>query len=426
MTTLLTNVGLEFAQGFLTALGLGLLMGLERERRTTSRAGLRTFGLTALLGAVCALLASHFDAPWLIGAGLLAVAAMMIASYSVRPDPNDPGTTSVVALLLAFGFGAMAWYDEFRSQAVMLAIVSTVLLYFKAQLKRLTSKLTERDIISILQFAVLSLVILPILPDQGFGPYQAINPYQVWWMVVLISGVSLAGYGALRVAGQRHGAPLLGVLGGLVSSTATTLVYARHSRETPTLNRLALVVILTANLVVLVRLSTLTAVVQPGLLRDLLPQMLGGALAGLVVAVLMWRHMGRQDDLPELELRNPTEIRTALTFGAIYAVVLFLSAWLADIAGSRGLYLVALASGLTDVDAITLSSLRLYSLDRVTAHQAVTAVGLAVLANLGFKLAVVTVVAGRQLAQRVALGFSAVAIGGLGGWWLGTASWIAG
>lgn len=419
MTTPLSDVGLEFAHGFLTALGLGLLMGLERERRATSRAGLRTFGLTSLLGAVCALLAGEFDSPWLIAAGLLAVAAMMIASYAVRPDQDDPGTTSVVALLLAFGFGAMAWYDEYRTQAVMLAILSTVLLYFKAQLKRLTSRLTERDIISILQFAVLSLVILPVLPDQGFGPYQAINPYQVWWMVVLISGVSLAGYGALRIAGQRHGAPLLGILGGLVSSTATTLVYSRHSRETPALGGLALTVILTANLVVLVRLVALTAVVQPALVPHLLPTMAGGALAGLVVAVFMWRHMERQDSLPQLELRNPTEIRAALTFGAIYAAVLFLSAWLADIAGSRGLYLVALASGLTDVDAITLSSLRLFALERVNATQAVTAVGLAVLANLGFKLAVVAVVAGRRLAGRIALGFSAVAGGGFAGWWLG-------
>jgi len=201
-----TTVGIDFIQDFGTAVGLGLLMGLERERNPSARAGLRTFSLVGMLGTVAALLSEKTDSPWLLAAGLLMVGVMMIAAYLIHPDEKDPGTTSVVALLLCYCYGAMIWFG-YQTLAVMLGISTTVLLYFKAELRNVSEKLTRKDIISILQFGVLSLVILPILPDTDMGPYDAISPRQVWWMVVLISGFSLAGYAALRLMGQQLGAP---------------------------------------------------------------------------------------------------------------------------------------------------------------------------------------------------------------------------
>ncbi|MDQ5942034.1 MAG: hypothetical protein QG572_847 [Pseudomonadota bacterium] len=413
--TLLSDIGLEFIQAFLLSLGIGLLMGLERERNPASRAGLRTFGLVTLLGTVCAVLAVRTESPWLIAAGLVVVGTMMISAYHRQPDASDPGTTSVVALLLAFCYGAMVWYG-YRTVAVMLAIMTTILLYFKAELQTVSKQLTRRDITSVLQFCVLSLVILPILPDRNFGPYDTLNPYQVWWMVVLISGVSLAGYAALRIVGQRHGAPILGLLGGLASSTATTLVYARHARASTALIQLSLVVILTANLIVLVRLATVAAIVQPGILPTLLPVLGAGLVAGVAFVTYAWRKMEGSDELPELDLRNPTELATALTFGAVYAVVLLLSAALSDKAGNLGLYVVALVSGLTDVDAITLSTLRLFGQGKLAAEEATTAILLAMLANLAFKFGIVVSVAGSALAKRLITGFLAVAAGCVGGW----------
>ncbi|MCK6406834.1 MAG: MgtC/SapB family protein [Rhodocyclaceae bacterium] len=417
--TLLSDLGLEFIQAFLLSLGIGLLMGLERERNPASRAGLRTFGLVALLGTVCAVLAVRTESPWLLAAGLAIVGGMMIAAYQRQPDANDPGTTSVVALMLAFCYGAMIWYG-YRSIAVMLAIVTTVLLYFKAELQNVSKQLTRRDITSVLQFCVLSLIILPILPDRNFGPYDTLNPYQIWWMVVLISGVCLTGYAALRIVGQRHGGLLLGVLGGLASSTATTLVYSRHAAEDASLRPLSLVVILTANLVVLIRLAVVGAIVQPGILPTLLPVLGAGLLVGIAFVGVAWRKLGGDSDLPQLELRNPTEIGAALTFGAVYALVLLLSAALSDKAGSLGLYVVALVSGLTDVDAITLSSLRLFGQEKLLADAATTAILLALLSNLVFKFGIVVSVAGRSLATRVLGGFAAVACGCLGGWLVAT------
>src|SRR3989339_1143522 len=226
----------------------------------------------------------------LIG-GLLAVAGTIIAAYISKPSEplrqaqdreNDPGTTTVIALVLCYGLGAMIWYGLARL-AVMLAIGITALLYFKPELRGLSQRLTRRDLVAILQFSVLTFIILPILPDQNFGPYDAFNPHQAWLMVVLISGLGLTGYAALHIVGSRYGAPLLGFLGGMVSSTATTMIYARHGKSNPAMEKLATLVIVIASLVVLIRLLVVSAVVAYGALPALAPVLFGGLLCGLLI-----------------------------------------------------------------------------------------------------------------------------------------------
>ena len=398
-------------QAFMTSLAIGLLIGLERERRSSAKAGLRTFALVALLGTLSGLLAEKTGSGWILSAGLLSVGAMIIAAYINRPDDaGDSGTTSVVAILVCFCLGAAVWFG-YGTLAVMLGIATTVLLYFKAELHGLSSQLTSKDLISILQFAVLTFVILPILPDRNYGPYEALNPYQAWLMVVLVSGVSLAGYAALRLAGPQHGAPMMGLLGGLVSSTATTVVFSRHAHAHVALARTAMVVIMIASLMVLLRLTVMAAVVAPDVIEPLAKVFAGGLVLGLAVTAFGWRRLEAQGELPMPEVRNPTEIRTALGFGALYAVVLFCSAWLSDVAGAKGMYVVALASGLTDVDAITLSSLRLFSIDKLSAGQAVTAIALAVLSNLTFKAGLIVTLGGWKLARLTLPALLAVAVG---------------
>lgn len=394
---------------FVTSLAIGLLIGLERERSPGSRAGLRTFALVALFGTLAAML-SEKATPWLLLGGLLIVGLMTIAAYfRAKDDSVDPGTTTVAAILVCYGLGAAVWYGN-DTLAIMLAIITTVLLYFKAELHGITEKLSRRDLISILQFAVLTFIILPILPDKNFGPYEAINPYQIWLMVVLISGVSLAGYVALQLIGPRHSA-VLGLFGGLVSSTATTLVYARRSTENPNFIPLAAVVILLANLTVLIRLAIVSAVASPAILPQLLPILGSGFLFGLGITAYWWYQLEQQDELPVPETKNPTEMRTAAAFGLIYGIVLFFAAWLSDIAGSSGLYAVALVSGLTDVDAITLSSLRLYELGKLEATQAITAISLAILSNIGFKLGLIFFIGNGLLARKCISGMLATAAG---------------
>lgn len=402
---------LEYLPRFITSLAIGLLIGLERERSPAAKAGLRTFALVALFGTVAAMLSEKTASPWLLTGGLLVVGLMTIAAYlRERDEIADPGTTTVAAIVMCYGLGAMVWHG-YSTLAVMLAIVTTMLLYFKTELRGITQNLSRRDLTSMLQFAVLTFIILPVLPDRNYGPYDALNPHQIWLMVVLISGVSLAGYVALRFVGQRHGAAWLGLFGGLVSSTATTLVYARHSRDNEALAQLAVVVILLANLVVLARLSVVSAVVSPSILPQLLPVLGSGLLVGLAATAYGWRKLRQQSEVLMPEVSNPTELRTAVGFGLLYAAVLFLAAWLSAIAGNSGLYAVALVSGLTDVDAITLSSLRLFGLGKLQAAEAVAAIAFGVMSNIGFKLGLVFFIGGPLLARRCAVGLLATAAG---------------
>jgi uncharacterized membrane protein (DUF4010 family) len=402
--------GLDRLPDFAIAIAIGLLIGLERERVPSAKAGVRTFALVGLLGAIAALLSERTDSPWFLAAGLVVVGLMMIAAYLRNPDPEDSGTTTVVALLLTYGLGAMVW-SGYPRIAIMLAIATTALLYFKTELQGISRGLTRTDLVSILQFAVLSFIILPLLPDRNYGPFDALNPHQIWLMVVLIVGVSLCGYLGLRIVGERYGAPLLGLLGGLVSSTATSVVYARHGRTRPDAAHLAVVVILLANMVLLVRLAVLALVAAPRALPALAPMLGAGLMLGLGGVALTWRHLSAGGAAPQQDVTNPTEMHTALSFGALYALVLFLSAWLSSVAGAKGLYAVAVVSGLTDMDAIALSSLRLFELDRLTAAETTRAIGFAVLSNMAFKTGLVFVLGGTALGFRVLRGMGLAAAG---------------
>ncbi len=410
-TGFLQGNGIEALPQFLTSLAIGLLIGLERERNPSAKAGLRTFALVSLFGTLIALLSAKSGTPWLLIAGLLAIAGMIVAAYINTPtENNDPGTTTVTALLICYALGVLVWFG-FSKLAVMLAIATTTLLYFKPELQGMTQRLTRRDLVSILQFSVLSFVILPILPDQNYGPYEAFNPYQAWMMVVLISGLSLAGYVALRWTGQRYGAPLLGFLGGLVSSTATTMLYARHSKLNDGMLRLSAVVILIASQVVLVRLIVVSGIVSPGILKQLAPVMGLGLLFGLVATLFNWKRLRNTGELPMPETSNPTEIHAALGFGLLFVIVLFFAAWLSDVAGSGGLYVVAIVSGLTDMDAIALSSLRLFNLQKLSSDQAITSISLAFISNMVFKFGMAASIGGMALAKHIVVGFLAMAAG---------------
>ena len=400
----------EPVKAFATALGIGLLIGMERERRPDSAAGLRTFSLVAMLGCLFALLEERSGSTWLLAVGLLVIAAAMIASnFSAQQEEQYRGFTTEAAIVVTYGLGAAVWFG-YTTLAVMLAIATTVLLYFKAELKQFSERTTAKDINSILQFAVLSLVILPILPSEDFGPYNAINPRQIWYMVVLISGLALAGYLALRIIGARHGAAVLGIFGGLASSTATTMMFSRHARDHADLVRMSAIVILIANIMVMIRIAIVSSIVAPALAMPVVIVFACGIVPGVALTLYSWRILANAGELPMPEVKNPTELKTAFSFALLYAVVLLVSAWLQDKAGSSGLYIVALVSGLTDADASVLSSLRLFNLDKIAGGQAVVAVTLALMANLVFKIGLVLSIGGGKLARYALPGL--LAIGG--------------
>lgn len=405
---------LELFTRLLTSLGVGLLLGLERERHPGAKAGIRTFALVSLLGALAALLTQKTGSPWLLPAGLAGLAAMMVLAYrNVRPD-EDPGTTSIVAVLVCYVLGATIWYGE-QQLAVVAALAVTVLLYFKAELDAVTLKLLRRDWLSLFQFALVTFVVLPVLPDTGFGPLGALNPYRIWLTVVLISGLSFAGYLVLRIIGERRALPLIGILGGLVSSTATTLSYARLARRDTAAAAGFMVVVLAANTVVLVKLGVLAALYAPQLLPRLVPVLACGLLLALPFPLLTWRKLGGQPAPPRPELGNPSEMRVALGFAAVYAGMLLAVAWLHQAAGASGVYAMAVLSGLTDIDAIALSAMQLANSGALPPQEAVRAISLAYLSSIALKFSIGWAVAGWSFARRAGIGYACTVGGVIGG-----------
>jgi uncharacterized membrane protein (DUF4010 family) len=412
------NATLSQLVTFAVSAGIGLLVGLERERKPTAKAGVRTFALIAVSGSLAGLLADATGSAWTLAAGAIAIsAALMAAALQDRATVrDDAGTTTVVAALVVFFLGAANYYG-YRLLAVALGVAVTALLYFKAELEGFSQKLTGQDIRSMLQFAVLTAVILPLLPDTAYGPYGVLNPFQIWLMVVLVAAVSLAGYVAWRLTLGRHGLLATGVLGGLVSSTATTVVYARQFRAGAQPLAAAILVILLANATMLARVLVLVGVVSPASLPRALLLIVPALLAAVGGVAWRWRAAAAAPAADETAFSNPTQLSTALGFGAAYAVILFLAAWANDLVGARGLVALAAVSGLTDVDAITLSSLRLYANAVLTERVALTAIAVAVGSNLLFKSATAATLGGRALLGPVARAFALPLAGlGLGAW----------
>jgi uncharacterized membrane protein (DUF4010 family) len=407
------------------ALGLGLLVGLQRERAASPLAGLRTFALAAVLGTLCGQLAPVFG-PWLPAAGLVALAGLIAAGnlLLVRAAPSDIGLTTEVALLLLYVVG-VALAAGYQEVALVVGGSTAVLLYLKPELHGFAGRIGEKDFRAIMQFAVLSLVILPGLPNRPYGPYGVLNPQQIWLMVVLVVGLGLAGYVGYKLLGERRGALVAGLLGGVVSSTATTVSYARRSRELAAATGgvgaagAALVIVL-ASAVVFGRILVELAITAPALLRAAaLPLGLLLALALLLGAALWKRGMGAAAGDGIAAPENPSQLKPALLFGLLYAVVLLAVAFARDRLDSRGLYLVAVLSGLTDVDAITLSTGRLVSRGSLPADLGWRLVVTAALANLAFKAGIVAVLGTRRLLAWVAACFGVVVVGGvvLLAWW---------
>lgn len=393
------------------ALGLGLLVGLQREKVDSVIAGIRTFALISLFGAVCAQLAKTYGG-WILVVGFLATALLITAGNLVRMQNREaePGQTTEFAALVVFGLGAWVVTGS-MAVPVVLAGAVVVLLHFRESIHGIVEKIGEKDLRATMQFVLIALVILPVLPDRDMGPYGVLNPYEIWWMVVLIVGLSLAGYVAYKQFGSGAGTVLAGILGGLVSSTATTASYARRSRENADLSRLAALVIMLASTMVYGRVLVEIAAVARGWLLELglpLAAMLGVCILVSGAAWLLGRD--GDDELPERG--NPAELKAALIFGALYAAVLLAVAFARDRFGTAGLYIVAGISGLTDVDAITLSTGRLVQGGRLDPDTGWRAILLASMSNLGFKAGIVAALGSRALLGRIALLFGAAMAGG--------------
>jgi uncharacterized membrane protein (DUF4010 family) len=394
------------------ALGLGLLVGMQRERVHSKIAGIRTFPLITVFGTVCALL-SQASGSWMLAAGLLGLTGLIVAAQllEARQRAPDPGMTTETAMLVMYCVGA---YLAYGHSAVAVAVGGgvAVLLQMKGQLHGIVARLGDKDLKAIMQFALISLVILPVLPNRTYGPFDVLNPRQAWWMVVLIVGINLGGYIVYKFFGRKAGSLLAGALGGMISSTATSVSYAKLSKAGKEVSRLSTVVILVASSVVFARVLLEIAVVSPLFLRTAAgPMVVLLAVTG-AVAMYFWSRW-RDEPYEAVEQENPSELKPAILFGALYSLAILAVAASKHFFGNRALYVVAALSGLTDVDAITLSSSQLVAAGRLDGGQGWRMIVTATLSNLVFKASTIAVLGDARLLVRVGKAYGVVAAVGL-------------
>ncbi len=394
---------IELFLNLATALAVGLLIGTERSwsgRESPGQelvAGIRTFGLAGLLGGLAAISVTHLGAlAW--AATFCMLALLVIVGYVIDARRSgDHGMTTEVALLLTFVLGSLA-VAESRQLAAACAIVVALLLSLKARLHQALRQLSEAELGGALKMLFISVVLLPTLPNQGYGPWQALNPYTTWMMVVLITGIGFAAYVAIRVLGTRHGLLVTALLGGIVSSTAMTITLARLNA--PNLRAALAAGLLATSALMFPRVLLEVGLVNPALLPGLvLPLASAGAIYAAGAIFYYLRAAAAPDDAAEPLLRNPFELAPALRFAALLVLILLLVEGARRWLGDTGIYLVSLLAGLTDVDAITLS-LASNARDGMSHEVAARGIVFAALSNSLVKAMLIALIGGRDLALR--------------------------
>jgi len=401
----------ETALNLLASLAVGVVIGIERgwtQRQQDDGqrvAGLRTFSLVGLLGGILALF-SDLLLGWLLLSTVLGLTALLaVAWHEAARTLGDLSITTAVALILTLMLGVAAMHGHVAI-ALAAAVVAAVLLDMKSTLHRWLRLIEHRELAAALQVLVLSVVILPSLPDTGFGPYRALNPHQLWWAVVLIAGLSLAGHFAMRITGLERGLLLTGVLGGLASSTAATLSLARVSKAQPALAAVASAGALAACGVMYLRIFILLLAIEPALLSTfgLALPLTGSAL--LLMGIWTWRRAGKRTQSDGVAtVLAPFDLSSALVFGALLGAMAVVVPAAKDWLGATGVYSASAFSGLLDVDAIVISLARTHRTGDIAAAVTVVALCVAVLANMASKALMAWVAGDRRFGLAVSRGY---------------------
>jgi uncharacterized membrane protein (DUF4010 family) len=416
------------------AAAAGLLIGLEREQSSPAKeaagsftGGARTHPLFALVGGVSMLLARELG--WAAPAAAFGALVLFLAvSYldDVR-RVGDKGLTSEAAFLLSFLLGALATSRVLQPvghRVVVVgavAVVATLILSAKAELHPFVRQVSHDDVRAAVKFLIVAVVALPLLPDRALGPYGALNPRTLGWMVVLISGISFVGYAAVRLMGPERGLGFTGLVGGLASSTAVTLSMAARSKEEPVLAGPCALAVAAASTVMCARVAVLVGLLNLALLPPLAPSLAGMGLGGLAAWLWLRRRGVAAPAAGTLRIGNPFELSTAFKFAAFFAVVLVGSRFASDRLGSSGLYAAGIIAGTTDVDAVALSAAGL-ARETVPLRVAASSVVLALISNTLVKGGMAWLLGGGAFRRAVAAAFGAMIAGGLlglGAAWLG-------
>lgn len=405
------------------SLAIGLLIGLERgwtfrqAEEGQRLAGIRTFGLIGLLGGCCGILSLRFGGLFL---GLCFVGLSVIFSvayFANLKNQKDISITSMIAAMLTFFLAALATMGHLVA-AGSAAVIAAILLSIKPVLHGWIRNLAQEELAATLKLLLISVVLLSILPNQGYGPWEAINPFQVWWMVVLVAAISYVGYFAIKIGGVRKGGLFTAMFAGFASSTALTFHYAKLARDRKDLVSMLSAGMLLASGLMFLRLLLLVGIISmPIFLKVAFPSLV--LAFALFIPALIYFFQAKKIATTELPaLQNPLELKAALVFGVLLIVVTLLGKWLEQTYGSVGLYSLALIVGLVDIDAFTLSTSRIQTLPTETLAMAIM---LAALTNTALKGVLAFIVAGTRVLFSVSLPLMLIMLlgGGMVFWLMG-------
>ena len=404
----------HLALRFAVAIGLGMLLGLERERTKDEEggAGVRTFALIALAGALAGYLEHDLGLSAFALVLFIAVTGLIVSLYLATALRGDTGITTEFSALLSFLLGLLCAYGQLQL-AAWVAVAMALLLALKDWLHRLARRIESSDVDATLKFAIVTLIILPLVPDQNYGPepLNVLNPYKIWLMVVLISGLNFASYVLIKVVGAEHGIGIAGLLGGLVSSTAVTLGFSQRSKQ-PGEDASALALgILLAWTVMFFRVVIMSWVISGPLGLRLAMAMGLLCTMSLGASYWLWRQR-KQKERGQVEAgHNPFELGEAIKFGLLFGVVVFIAKAAQVYLGDAGLYLAAGVAGLTDVDAITLAMADLARSDAQNINTAARAIVIAALANTLVKCTMAASLGSAEL-RRLTLPISGMLLAG--------------
>ncbi|MFL1467415.1 MgtC/SapB family protein [Marinobacter sp. HN1S83] len=405
------------------ALLLGAIIGLERgwgarERKAGERiAGIRTFALIGLLGGVAAVLTEEVT-EWAFPVLLASVVAMALVAYSERmAHIRDFSITGTVGMVLTFCFGAIAVAVD-PAIAVGAAVITAIILDNKQSIHNALSRLKSHELDAALKLLLISLVMLPLLPNEGMGPGGVLNPYEIWWLVVLIASISFVGYFAIRLAGMSKGILFTSLFAGLSSSTALTLHFARQASTAPNLSPQFASGTLIACGTMFPRILAYCALINPALLPSLLWPVIVMSVLLYGPAWMIWKRHENRLDIPQPELtQNPLDLKSAFLFGLLLTIILLLGEYLQNWFGEAGVLVLAATSGIADVDAITLSLTRM-SLEAISMPTAVIGIVIAAAVNNLVKAGMSGSIGGKEMGLLVGAPMVISLLAGLAVAWL--------
>lgn len=400
------------------ALLLGAIVGTQRgwvmrnSVEGSRVAGIRTFSLVGLLGGLVGILANLYT-PLLLGFALIALVILACIAFVIQQKKSeDISITGVVSLVITFVLGSLAVSGE-AVLAAAAAVITAVVLDNKKELHQALQRLQEYELDAALRLLLISIVLLPLLPNQAYGPWKALNPYEIWWMVVLIASISFVGYFAIKIGGAKRGILFTSVFAGLSSSTALTLQFSHLSREQEGISPLLASGILLSCGTMFPRLLIVLSVLNPQLVSLLWPIVLVMMIALYLPAWWIWRRSEVEKIEQSNKQTNPLALQSALFFGVVLAIIMLLSHALSDWFGSAGILVLSAVSGITDVDAISLTLGR-QSTQSLAIDVAVLGIFIAASVNTIVKMGMVLMIGARQLWSKVVPPMlSAVCLGGL-------------